>query len=98
MLNTVLYQVFRGVYWVLNLCSWAIVVRAILSWFLRPDNAVYNFLLRVTEPLIAPFRPLAYRISNGRLPIDLAPLFSYIALMILLRRVSYGRVYLLYGI
>ena len=75
MLNTILFQVFRGVYWVLNLCSWAIVLRAILSWFLRPDMPVYNFLLRVTEPLIAPFRPLAYRLTNGRLPIDLAPLF-----------------------
>ena len=52
----------------------------------------------LTEPLIAPFRPLAYRISNGRLPIDLAPLFSYIALMILMRLVAYGMVYLLYGI
>ncbi len=95
MLNTILFQVFRGVYWVLNLCSWAIVLRAILSWFLRPDMPVYNFLLRVTEPLIAPFRPLAYRLTNGRLPIDLAPLFSYIALMILMRLVTYGMVYLL---
>jgi uncharacterized protein YggT (Ycf19 family) len=97
-LNTIFYQVFRGIYWVLNLCSWAIVLRAILSWFLRPDNSVYNLLLRVTEPMIAPFRPLAYRITNGRLPIDLAPLFSYIALMILMRLVSYGMVYVLYGI
>ena len=95
MLNPLLFVVFRGVYWVLNLCSWAIVLRAILSWFLRPDMPVYNFLLRVTEPLIAPFRPLAYRLTNGRLPIDLAPLFSYIALMILMRLVTYGMVYLL---
>ena len=80
----------------LNICSWAIVLRAILSWFMRPDVPVYNFLLRITEPLIAPFRPLAYRLTNGRLPIDLAPLFTYFVLMILMRLVTYGMVYLLY--
>lgn len=95
-MHFVLYQILRGVYWMLNICSWAIVLRAILSWFMRPDVPVYNFLLRITEPLIAPFRPLAYKLTNGRLPIDLAPLFTYFALMILMRLVTYGMVYLLY--
>ena len=96
MIGKILYQVLRGVYWVLQAASWCIVIRAVLSWFLRPDVPIYAFLLRITEPLIAPFRPLAYKLSGGRLPIDLAPLFSYFVLMILMRMVSYGMAYVYY--
>ncbi len=96
MISKILYQVLRGVYWVLQAASWCIVIRAVLSWFLRPDVPIYAFLLRITEPLIAPFRPLAYKLSGGRLPIDLAPLFSYFVLMILMRVVSYGMAYVYY--
>ena len=95
MIGKILYQVLRGVYWVLQAASWCIVIRAVLSWFLRPDVPIYAFL-RITEPLIAPFRPLAYKLSGGRLPIDLAPLFSYFVLMILMRVVSYGMAYVYY--
>ena len=96
MIGKILYQVLRGGYWVLQAASWCIVIRAVLSWFLRPDVPIYAFLLRITEPLIAPFRPLAYKLSGGRLPIDLAPLFSYFVLMILMRVVSYGMAYVYY--
>lgn len=96
MIGKILYQVLKGVYWVLQAASWCIVIRAVLSWFLRPDVPIYAFLLRITEPLIAPFRPLAYKLSGGRLPIDLAPLFSYFVLMILMRVVSYGMAYVYY--
>lgn len=96
MIGKILYQVLRGVYWVLQAASWCIVIRAVLSWFLRPDVPIYAFLLHITEPLIAPFRPLAYKLSGGRLPIDLAPLFSYFVLMILMRVVSYGMAYVYY--
>ena len=96
MIGKILYQVLRGVYWVLQAASWCIVIRAVLSWFLRPDVPIYAFLLRITEALIAPFRPLAYKLSGGRLPIDLAPLFSYFVLMILMRVVSYGMAYVYY--
>lgn len=96
MIGKILYQVLRGIYWVLQAASWCIVIRAVLSWFLWPDVPIYAFLLRITEPLIAPFRPLAYKLSGGRLPIDLAPLFSYFVLMILMRVVSYGMAYVYY--
>ena len=77
MIGKILYQVLRGVYWVLQAASWCIVIRAVLSWFLRPDVP-------------------AYKLSGGRLPIDLAPLFSYFVLMILMRVVSYGMAYVYY--
>ena len=95
MIVRILTQILLGVYYALQVCSWAIVLRAILSWFMRPDMPVYSFLLRLTEPMIAPFRPLANKLTNGRLPIDLAPLFSYFAIMILQRLVLMFRGFLL---
>lgn len=87
-MNIIILQVLRGLCWLLQIASWAIVLRAILSWFMRPDVPVYSFLLRVTEPLIAPFRPLAYKLTNGRLPIDLAPMFAYLVLIVLMNLLS----------
>ena len=87
-MNIIILQVLRGLYWLPQIASWAIVLRAILSWFMRPDVPVYSFLLRVTEPLIAPFRPLAYKLTNGRLPIDLAPMFAYLVLIVLMNLLS----------
>ncbi len=87
-MNIIILQVLRGLYWLLQIASWAIVLRAILSWFMRPDVPVYSFLLRITEPLIAPFRPLAYKLTNGRLPIDLAPMFAYLVLIVLMNLLS----------
>ena len=46
MIGKIIYQVLRGVYWVLQAASWCIVIRAVLSWFLRPDVPIYAFLLR----------------------------------------------------
>ena len=58
---------------------------------MRPDVPLYNALLRFTEPLITPFRPLAYKLTSGRLPIDLAPMFSYFVLMLLEQGLGYLR-------
>lgn len=93
-MNIIIYQVLRGLSWVLNAASWLIVIRAVLSWFMRPDNRLYDIIIRITEPLIAPFRPLAYKLTNGRLPIDLAPLFTYLVIMILQRLISYGMIFI----
>lgn len=94
-MNMILYQVLVGLSYVLKLAYWLIIARAVLSWFMRPDQPIYSVLIRITEPMIGPFRPLAYRLTNGRLPIDLAPLFAFLAISILQRMVYAGMVYLL---
>lgn len=42
---------------VLNLYMWLIVIRALASWF-SPDpyNPIYNFLIRITEPVLGYIR------------------------------------------
>ena len=68
---------------VLDVLRFALILRALMSWFVSPFNRFYRVLQTVTEPMITPFRPLAMRLTNGRLPIDLAPLFAFFALMLL---------------
>ena len=94
-MNMILYQVLVGLSYVLKLAYWLIIVRAVLSWFMRSDQPIYAVVIRITEPMIGPFRPLAYKLTNGRLPIDLAPLFAFLAISILQRMVYAGMVYLL---
>ena len=60
---------------------WLVIVRALLSW-VSPDpyNPIVQFIERVTEPLLAPFRRL---IPSGRFGIDLSPLFALLFLYFL---------------
>ena len=66
----------------LQVLFWAIVVRAILSWFpIRPDNPLLVILYRITEPILAPLRRIIPQI--GRL--DITPIVA-IFLLWLVRR------------
>jgi len=60
---------------------WLIVIRALLSW-VSPDpyNPLVQFLYRVTEPILAPFRSL---IPSYRIGLDLSPIFAILSLFIL---------------
>lgn len=52
---------------------WAIVVRAILSWFtIRPDNPLVNILHHITEPILAPLRRVIPRIGM----LDITPMVA----------------------
>jgi YggT family protein len=64
--------------WLASALNWLIIARAILSW-VNPDpyNAVVQFLIRTTEPFLAPFRRMIPAYSVG---IDFSPIFALIAL------------------
>jgi uncharacterized protein YggT (Ycf19 family) len=85
-------QVIRAVATVLDTLlyvgSLLLIARALLSWFVSPYSRLMQVVVRLSEPLVSPFRPLARRLSNGRLPIDLAPLFSILAISLLQRLVA----------
>lgn len=68
-----------GVFGILiEILWWLVVIRALLSW-VNPDpgNAIVQFIERMTEPLLAPFRQL---IPTYRLGIDLSPLLALLFL------------------
>ncbi len=60
---------------------WMVIIRAILSW-VNPDpyNPIVQFIERVTEPFLAPFRRL---IPSYKIGIDLSPLFAILFLYFL---------------
>ncbi len=63
--------------WVFTLYSFAIIARALLSWF-RPRyyHPVARFLIQITEPLLAPLRRYIPPVSG----LDITPM---VALLIL---------------
>lgn len=67
--------------YMLTIANWLIIIRALLSW-VNPDphNVIVQFLYKVTEPLLAPFRRLVPAYSIG---IDFSPIFALLAIWFL---------------
>lgn len=60
--------------------TWAIIARALMSWFpIDQGSTLYQMLFRVTEPIIEPIRRVLPQ--NGM--IDLSPLGAIIMLIVL---------------
>ena len=77
--------------YILTIANWLIIIRALISW-VNPDpyNAIVQFLYKVTEPLLAPFRRFFPAYSIG---IDISPIFALLAIWFLklfLVRTLYG--------
>ncbi len=74
-----------------NILSWAIIINALLSWFMRPDHPIKSFLDRMIEPFMRPFRALFRRFA-GNSPIDFSPMLAILAiylLRLLIQRIYY---------
>jgi YggT family protein len=66
----------------LDLVIWAIIIRAILSWFYPVGRDPWSkLLLDMTEPLLAPVRMLLSRILP--IPIDFSPIVVILLLNVL---------------
>jgi YggT family protein len=67
--------------YILTIANWLIIIRALISW-VNPDpyNVIVQFLYKVTEPMIAPFRKIFPAFSIG---IDISPIFALLAIWFL---------------
>ena len=76
----------------LEVISWAIIIRALLSWFMPAGgNPFTKLLFDVTEPLLAPVRALLSRVLP--IPIDFSPIVVILLINFmqnLLTRAYYG--------
>lgn len=69
--------------WLLNL---ALLARVILSWIPHdPYQPFVQFIYRVTEPILEPFRKLALK-SSSQMGIDFSPMLAILTIW-LIRRV-----------
>jgi YggT family protein len=77
-----------AIYIFLNFLSYALLARAILSWFpLSPENPILRILWFITEPVLTPFRKLLDKTGiNDRLPIpiDLSFLAAYFVIWLIM--------------
>ncbi|PFG75110.1 YggT family protein [Tepidiforma thermophila] len=69
----------------LNILTWAIIARALLSWLpIDQSSPLYQLLFRVTEPIIDPFRRVIPRAGM----IDLSPMMAILALLVMQQLVA----------
>ena len=80
----------------MEVLQYAIIARALLSWFLRPENRFYRFLYMMTEPIVAPFRNLINRFAKRPMMMDFSTILAYIALMFVGMLINAIRFWLLY--
>ncbi len=66
--------------WLVNIVMFAIIGRAILSWFVRdPSHPAMRLLIDVTEPILGPIR----RALPASWTIDLSPLIAILLIQVL---------------
>lgn len=69
----------------LHLISLAILARVIMSW-VYPRGQVFFWLVRLTEPILSPFRRLSRKIMElTSLPLDFTPWLAMVALSLVTR-------------
>ncbi len=67
-----------------DVLTFAILARAILSWFpIRYDNPIVVFLNQITEPFLAPLRRVIPRLGM----VDITPLIALLILQLIRRLV-----------
>ena len=72
---------------VLQLYSFIILARVLLSWFpnVDPYNPIVRFLYEATEPVLAPIRNFLRQQFPGMGPFDFSPIVVFIGISILSR-------------
>lgn len=79
-----LYVLVNFVMIFIEIISFAMMLRAILSWFVESDGVFVRFLYVITEPAIMPIRKLFYKMNWFQdVPIDLSYTFTFIALFLI---------------
>ena len=83
-MSTALNVVFTALHYAIEVFSGVIILSSILSWFLSPFHPIRQFLNRLVDPLLSPFRRLLDRLMpSGGIQLDLSPLLAVLALQLL---------------
>ena len=78
-----IYVLVNFVIMFLKVISFAMMIRAILSWFTDGSGKLAQFIYVLTEPMIMPIRKLCAKMNwFQNSPIDFSFTFAFLAIMI----------------
>ncbi len=78
-----MFAVIRVINLVFQIYSYLVLARILISWFpVDRNNPLIDFIYRVTEPILAPFRVI---IPLGMMGLDLSPILAFFFLDIFRR-------------
>ena len=83
MYSSVVFQILTGIDYFINIVSLLLFIYCLMTWFVRPNSSLYIFVHRLVEPFVAPFRPLALRLMEKGLMIDISVFLAIIALRVI---------------
>ena len=70
-----------GIYQLLDILSWIIIIKSVLTWLPDRGGRLYELLSIVTEPIEAPIRTITDRYNTGG--IDFTPMLALVLIIIL---------------
>lgn len=78
----ILQKVYLGCDIFLRVLQYVLVAYCVLSWFASPLNRLFALLSRISQPLVAPFRPLSNYLIRRGLRFETSAIFALVALSI----------------
>lgn len=84
--TAVMLMLMKAINLFFQILVYAVLGRAILSWFVRTPYGslyrLYSITIQITEPILAPCRSLLSRFGLGG-PIDFSPILAIIGLTVI---------------
>ncbi len=75
-------------YYFLQLVTYLIFGRAMLSWLIRdPRNPIMQILITLTEPILSPIRNFLFKLKIGGNMVDFSPLAALLLTQMLMAMV-----------
>ena len=65
--------------------TWAIVVHALLTWFVPRDSLIMRVMDALVDPIVAPFRAIMNKIIKKPMMIDFSPMIAIIVIPMISR-------------
>ena len=77
-----LFVLVQFVLFFIEVLKYAMLIRALMNWFVEGGNRLTSFLFVLTEPVVLPIRKLFHKMNWFQdTPIDMAFTFGMLALM-----------------
>ena len=90
----IIYRIQMGVNIFLNIVSALLGIYCLMTWFVRLGSSMYAFMQKMVGPIVAPFRPLALRLMEHGLMLDISVLLAIFGVRIIGRLINVFFMYL----